>query len=874
MNRAWLIWGALYLLGGGSGVLVLRGTESSAALVAVGALLALLAVAPLAVRFGGQAGFQWYIAWRYLMARPRRLSGAVLGFIAAMIWVAVACTLAAGWIPLVEPLFSTRAPVPLWLALAAALGATAAPILFLAATVHFAFFSRPRQMSGWLIWTAVWAGLVALASLGLTAWVREVDLVFPTWRLVVFGVAVLQVPFGLRWIASHEPASRGRSRSKRASILGWSAVELFVAGCVVFLAGYALVSVLPSLPTREQGWPLWLAIPAAWALALLVPSLVRGGRRRWMRAAALVVAGILGTLALYGWWGLSLEGAADFRLLGDYGVRMPMELFITSGVAIALLAVGVIILAIRYFFTFFTTVSIMGVLLGSSALVIVLSVMGGFESDLREKILGSNAHMLVTRADEEDSFREYRDVMAEVVDVPGAVAATPYLLSEVVIAANSNYANVIIKGIDPRTVGDATELARNVDEEQALDKLWPLAEDGKVLGAPPPLEREPDAGPGAAEPAGPSGSVVDPAPDDFVVPDLADPIDLSGGDPDADPGSTVDPAPDDFAVGDDLEPLDLSQGDDAEAPERQGPDLYLDLEPEGGEIRFRDGDPIVREFDAAGELRRRIPAGVARLPGVLVGRELVKQIHLYEGQEVKIISPLGQATPAGPVPRTKPLRVAGTFFTGMYEYDLKYIYVELGSLQDFLDLGDEVLGIEIRVQDPERTDRVKRAIEERLGAAYRVQDWKELNRSLFAALKLEKIAMFLVLAIVILVASFSIVGNLIMVVVEKTKEISILKTLGASDTGVMRIFIIQGFFIGLVGTVTGVVLGLLSCWALDHYGFPLDPDVYYIDKLPIHVEPFAVAAVFAAGILISVIATLYPAYLAARTEVVDGLRYE
>jgi lipoprotein-releasing system permease protein len=167
-----------------------------------------------------------------------------------------------------------------------------------------------------------------------------------------------------------------------------------------------------------------------------------------------------------------------------------------------------------------------------------------------------------------------------------------------------------------------------------------------------------------------------------------------------------------------------------------------------------------------------------------------------------------------------------------------------------------------------------RGLRERLGPSYRVQDWKDLNRSLFSALKLEKIAMFLVLAIIILVASFSIVGNLIMVVIEKAKEISILKTLGAGDPGVMKIFVVQGFFIGLVGTLIGVSVGLLVCWIGIHYGLPLDPDVYYIDRLPIHVEASAVAAVAAAGILISVVATLYPAYIAARMQIVKGLRYE
>ena len=160
-----------------------------------------------------------------------------------------------------------------------------------------------------------------------------------------------------------------------------------------------------------------------------------------------------------------------------------------------------------------------------------------------------------------------------------------------------------------------------------------------------------------------------------------------------------------------------------------------------------------------------------------------------------------------------------------------------------------------------------------LGPAYRVQDWKELNQSLFSALKLEKIAMFFVLGIVILVASFSIIGNLIMVVVEKSREIALLKTLGASDAGVMQLFAIQGLLIGLIGTVLGVASGLIACYVGKHYTIPLNPDVYYIDRMPIHVDASSVVVTFMAGVVISIAATFYPALLAAQVRPAAGMRH-
>ncbi|MBA3500337.1 MAG: ABC transporter permease [Myxococcota bacterium] len=518
--------------------------------------------------------------------------------------------------------------------------------------------------------------------------------------------------------------------------------------------------------------------------------------------------------------------------------------------------------SLRAIFTFFTTVPIGGVWIGTSALVCVLSVMSGFETDLRDKILGSNAHIQITR--EEGDFVNWREVKDRIDKIPGVVASTPFAVSEVVIAANNNGQNVIIKGIDPKTVGLVTDLINDLEDKEAVDRMQPLVEDSHDRSIP-------------QTPAKPGGKVLDPPPDD--MPTGADPIDFS---PTSVPPDDDD---DDDRPDDDVLGTDPFGGDATKIVGSQDPPppdmLSVDTPP----IDYSEPDAIiddgsVRVIDVPLEpLSRRTQS----LPGILVGRELVKQTHLYTGEEVRVVSPLSDPSnpdaTGTPIPFNRDYRVAGVFYTGMYEYDLKYVYVTLDSLQDFLDLGDAVDGIEVRITDPDLTyqfvptDDGDGRIKEALGPGYRIVDWRELNRSLFSALKLEKIAMFFVLGIVILVASFSIVGNLIMVVVEKGREIALLKTLGASDVGVMQLFAIQGLFIGVIGTLLGVGTGLIACWAGKKFGLPLNPDVYYIDRLPIHVDPQSVMAAAAAGVVISIAATFYPAMLAARVRPAAGMRH-
>ncbi len=566
--------------------------------------------------------------------------------------------------------------------------------------------------------------------------------------------------------------------------------------------------------------------------------------------------------------------------------------------------------SLRAYFTFFTTVPIGGTWIGTAALVVVLSVMGGFESDLREKILGSNAHLQISR--EDGPFAEWHDVKARIDKLPGVVASTPFAVSEVVIAANNTGLNVIIKGIDPDSVGKVTDLVNDLEgDRDGMKRLAPIIDDNHDLRVPQPA-------PGAP----PTGPVLDPPPADMPSP--GEPIDFSRPAPDTD---AHDPTGDDHDDHDDLgaradggsgsgsiddylvarertsdaaavagagsqEPPQPFGGDAAQLLPKDEPTALAAapiVDPPPPDLVTTDAPPVDYSQPAGEDDEATIKVidvpfdspSISRrtqsLPGILVGRELVKQTHLYTGQEVRIVSPLSDPSnpdaTGTPIPYNRDYRVAGTFFTGMYEYDLKYVYVTLESLQQFLGRGDTVDGIEVRVNNPYATAAFVAMFQAELGPRYRVQDWTELNRSLFSALKLEKIAMFLVLGIVILVASFSIVGNLIMVVVEKAREIALLKTLGASDVGVMQLFAIQGLMIGVIGTVLGVLTGLLVCWLLKQFGFPLNADVYYIDLLPVHVDPASVLAVASVGVLISIAATIYPAIVAARVRPAAGMRH-
>ena len=477
-----------------------------------------------------------------------------------------------------------------------------------------------------------------------------------------------------------------------------------------------------------------------------------------------------------------------------------------------------------------TLISITGVALGVTALIVVLSVMGGFKKDLKDKILGTKAHAVVEASGDED-LKKAGEIADRVSKVDGVVGAEPFLESEVMVSSPTNLSGVILRGIDPDRVGEVSELKQDIIE----GKLEYLADAAPLLDE---IERERDERhQGLLERIEAEKEAYDKEAEDSGSDEASDDADAPEADSDAEDAIMPPIAGDEEAEAD---------GESAMPP------------------IFDDGDE--QQGDAADD-------DAQRLPGLLIGPELAKSLQVDLGSEVNVVTPEGEMGPTGPLPRSRPFRVVGIFKTGMYEYDANYAYTSLADARDFLN-REGVTGVEIKTVDPNRAVAIAATLQEMLGDKFEVLDWQEMNRSLFYALELEKIAMFVVLTFIILVASFSIIAMLIMIVIEKAREIAILKSMGVSDAGIMRIFVFQGFVIGALGAVIGLLLGLGICVYLSVHGVPLDSEVYYISKLPVEVNPFEVVAVIGAALGISLISTLYPSYLAAQLKPVDGLRYD
>jgi lipoprotein-releasing system permease protein len=263
------------------------------------------------------------------------------------------------------------------------------------------------------------------------------------------------------------------------------------------------------------------------------------------------------------------------------------------------------------------------------------------------------------------------------------------------------------------------------------------------------------------------------------------------------------------------------------------------------------------------------------LPAMIMGIELARQIGVGPGDILTITSPQGRLTPLGRVPVNRDYRLTALFDAEMYQFNAMFVFVSLKETQDFLGVEDRVHGIEVKVTDVYKSDTIGEVIQEALGYGYWVQDWKARDRSLFSAIELEKLVMFIILTLIVLVGALNIISTLVTGVVEKTRDVAILRAMGATSRGIMRIFMLQGVLLGIVGTAVGLISGLGICYLLDTYvHIPMPTDYYGLPTLPVSPEKWDVLWIAAAAVLISFLATLYPSWHASRLNPVEARRYE
>ena len=411
----------------------------------------------------------------------------------------------------------------------------------------------------------------------------------------------------------------------------------------------------------------------------------------------------------------------------------------------------------KKFISLNTWISIAGVGLGVMALIVVIAVMSGFSKDLRDKILGTNSHVVVSNMNRA-MVENYDGIIKKVRSVKGVIAAAPFIMNQVMLINGDRVSGIVVRGIDPEKEETVSDLGKNMV----------------------------------------SGTVSD----------------------------------------------------------------------------------LKTKSSFSGEIKGREKKNRA---GIILGKELLRRLGVGVGDIVSMVSPVSRVTPVGLIPRMKLFKVVGVFESGMYEYDANLSFILLKSAQKFFSMKNGVSGIEVRVADIEQAGNIASVIQNKLGFPYLVRDWMRMNRNLFSALKLEKIVMFIILILIIFVAAFNIVSTLFMLVMEKTREIAILKSMGASCSSIIKIYSYQGLVIGLVGTFLGCATGFVIVPNLNEivssiesiFGIVAFPsDVYYLDRLPSKIQYMDSFLIIIFSVVICLVASLYPAWRASKLDLVDGLRYE
>lgn len=327
-----------------------------------------------------------------------------------------------------------------------------------------------------------------------------------------------------------------------------------------------------------------------------------------------------------------------------------------------------------------------------------------------------------------------------------------------------------------------------------------------------------------------------------------------------------------------VKPFDLSTnpslGDAPEGRDRMRAAAGAGLDDAPAAAPTVDAELSAAGMDIPAPTAPRAADGRRLLPTLLCGGELRQNLNLWQGESVNVVSPFGDLGPNGPIPKSRPFRLAGWFVSGMLEFDTRLAYTSMSALQQYLGVGDVAGGVQVRVADLEQARAVRDRLSALLGPSVRVSDWQDLNSNLFSALKLEKIAMFLVLSINILLAAFAITATLVMTIIERRRQVAILNAMGAHQASVVRIFMSQGLFNGALGALVGAVIGLSMGLALRAVELPMDGSVYYLPNIPVDVRTVDVVAIVLVALAISVLSTIYPSLYAARLRPVEGLTAE
>ena len=519
-----------------------------------------------------------------------------------------------------------------------------------------------------------------------------------------------------------------------------------------------------------------------------------------------------------------------------------------------------------------TLISIIGVALGVAALLAVLSITTGFEKAFRDKVLGVNAHVLVLKYGRE--FRDYRDVLARVGDMPEVAGIAPFSINEMMLTKGERRAVVLVKGVTPKGLQTVLDLP----QQMVAGNLEGLRRPGSV---PTPISQpKPD------EDWQWLRDIRDGKPGKGDSPPLER---VKNGD-----GTDVERGPQADGLPGDGEPTRRKTFWEEETERREAqreaerrarrPNIGKVAKP--GDIEAMldglDDDDFALPDDLeweAGLSQGEAQEPVDALPGIIVGKTLAEDLGIEVGDRVRLISPLAAlgltlSEPGGASTRSREFRVIGVFQAGFQEYDSGLVYTDLFEAQHLFDEGDNVTGVELRVHDLDTSALLARRIEQDLGGSFHSLDWSELNRNLFTALEVQKIALTLVIATIIFVAAFNVIATLIMIVIEKKREIAILKAMGATDATVLGVFMLQGIVVGVIGTLAGVLFGGGLVVYLDRIHFPLDPKVYLIDHLPVVLNPTVFLVTIGIALLICTVSTIAPSWWAARMLPVEGLRYE